>query len=394
MSFSRAVRDLRAAGKPSQALFDEIIHNASSANDDELADFARLLAQSGRTSPRRTRSADVASTGGPSSLTTLLCPLNLRVRGFRVPKVGVPGRPAGGVDVMGTIPGFEVDLPASRFNEVVETTGLCHVRAGSDLAPLDGELFNYRKKVGAVEVAELVIASLLSKKVAVGLSEVILEVRVWVGGNLGVTLEEARSNAARFCRVAAILGLNARCVLTDGSSPYQPYIGRGEALLALYEIFEGEPNSWLQEHVELCWRMVGSDRKEPAPSPSLLRQEFGVHLGAQGSSWPAFLERVRQLRAQPTTVIHATTDGFAMADLALIRSVLVEAQALYSGEVFPDPVGVTLLVKNGTPVSRGQAVAVVRQLDDGYAGPLRQAFYVTDSRITDPWSAEFLPGTA
>ncbi len=58
--------------------------------------------------------ADVASTGGPSSLSTLLSPLFLRAGGAVVPKLGVPGRPAGGIDCLAQIPGYRTELSAQE----------------------------------------------------------------------------------------------------------------------------------------------------------------------------------------------------------------------------------------------------------------------------------------
>jgi pyrimidine-nucleoside phosphorylase len=84
--------------------------------DGEIAELARGLASSGAELPPDPCSADLASTGGPTSLSTLLCPLFLRARGLRVPKLSVVGRPAGGVDVLQTIPGFNaaLELPTAK----------------------------------------------------------------------------------------------------------------------------------------------------------------------------------------------------------------------------------------------------------------------------------------
>jgi hypothetical protein len=68
------------------------------------AELATALASSGEVyDPHCLLTADVASTGGPSSLSTLLCPLFLRVGGLVVPKLGVPGRPAGGTNMSQSI---------------------------------------------------------------------------------------------------------------------------------------------------------------------------------------------------------------------------------------------------------------------------------------------------
>jgi thymidine phosphorylase len=52
--------------------------------DDDVAQLATVLAESGTQLPLDSRAADLASTGGISSLSTLVCPLQLRVLGYSV----------------------------------------------------------------------------------------------------------------------------------------------------------------------------------------------------------------------------------------------------------------------------------------------------------------------
>lgn len=90
----------------------------------EIAQLAAVLAASGTVREPDSGCADVASTGGPGSLSTMLGPLVLRSIGLRVPKIAVPGRPAGGIDTLGTVPGYRTALPASDFQSVLD----CSVR--------------------------------------------------------------------------------------------------------------------------------------------------------------------------------------------------------------------------------------------------------------------------
>src|SRR6185503_4646328 len=176
--------------------------------------------------------ADVASTGGPTSLTTLICPLYLRAFGFKVPKLGVPGRPAGGIDVLAQIPGFKFSMTDSQAIAAFNKSGYVHFLADDAHGYHDAVLFSYRKTHDAVNLVPLVIASLLTKKLIVGLSRIGLDVRVSQFGNFGATWSLAKANARQFCEVASTLDISASCFLTDGSVPYQPFIGRGESLIA------------------------------------------------------------------------------------------------------------------------------------------------------------------
>ena len=135
---------------------------------------------------------------------------------------------------MAQIPGFKFKLGQSEFEKIIVKSGYAHSLARDDFAPLDAEFFRYRQKIGAQAVGTLAIASLLSKKVASHISEVGLDVRVAPHGNFGSDWKTARKNAKQFCRVAKLLNIRAVCVLTDGTSPYQPFIGRGESLVALH----------------------------------------------------------------------------------------------------------------------------------------------------------------
>ena len=166
----RLVDDL--AADPTEANMRNLVAGVASqgATDEEVAYLGMALGTSGTvlTSAPENRSADLASTGGPASLSTILGPIYLRALGYTVPKVGVPGRPAGGVDALSRIPGYRVDMSSGHLANCLDTCGYVHFVAGPNHAPLDARLFEYRRKSGSPPAAELAIASLIAKKVAVG----------------------------------------------------------------------------------------------------------------------------------------------------------------------------------------------------------------------------------
>lgn len=340
---------------------DDVIAAAAHAEDAEVARLAQVLAGSGATLGAHPDAVDVASTGGPSSLSTLVVPLQLGASGSVIPKLGVPGRPAGGVDVLATVPGYRVTMSAEEVRYGLMRSPVIHV-AAAEFAPLDAALFARRQETGAQAVTELVIASLLSKKLAMGLCRAALDVRVSAHGNFGATWDSARRNAARFCSVAALVGIDAVCVLTDASVPYQALIGRGEALVALADVLAGRPDDWLESHENDCWKMVAAVRPSAErPSAAQLARVFACQLEAHGTSSAAFDDRVDAVRREPTLLVTAPSGGFAVVDLEAMRDAIVAAQTDAGGSPFPDPVGVRLLTRPDEHVSAGTPLAEVRR---------------------------------
>ncbi|WP_343671272.1 hypothetical protein [Paraburkholderia heleia] len=333
------------------------------------AELATEYAASGqRYDPGTKATADVASTGGPSSLSTLLCPLFLRAAGLHVPKLGVPGRPAGGIDCLAQIAGYRTLLSESELETVMNSAGYAHFLASGRYAPLDGRVFTLRQKHGFQDVPTLVAASLLSKKVAVGVRNAGLDIRVAPHGNFGATRESAAQNSDVFVQAAAHLGIHAHPVMTDGSRPYQRYIGRGEALLALAEIFDDAGDAWLDAHLEECRTL--SAAASPAEncaaienaSRTALYRCFVANLEAQGANEEAFFATLARTRSMQTFEIVAQQDGPVQISLEAIREAIVGLQIEQSGSHadFIDPAGVTLCHMPEAHINAGDVMATAR----------------------------------
>ena len=143
-TFRSAVEALPTKGP--DAVGPAIAGGAPEASPEDLARLTEVLAGSGASigKPLAER-IDVASTGGPGSLTTLLAPLAAVACGARISKIAVPGRPAGGIDTLGSIPGFLTDLDLKKARAVLESCGYLHTMAGRYFCPLDAAFFAWRR---------------------------------------------------------------------------------------------------------------------------------------------------------------------------------------------------------------------------------------------------------
>ena len=380
--------------------FDELIAAARAAppTPRDVALLAQRLANSGERLkwPASAAASDVASTGGPGSLSTLLTPLALRAMGCRVPKLAVPGRPAGAIDTLGTIPGYRTRLKLSEVRELMHAVGFAHFLADERFAPMDAALFAYRRSVNAVGVPALVAASLLAKKIAVGVQRVGLDVRVGTHGNFGETVGEARNNARVFCEAALEVGLDAVAFLATGPTPAQPWIGRGESLLALAVAVGAEQvedrGGWLSDHVSRCMNMASETARprsgantSDAVSIDGLREVLSDHLSSQGASWDGFMRRVKSVATALREPVRARATGRLRIDLRLIRSELVNLQGGAGAEPFGDPAGIEILARQGALVAKGQAVARIR-CDGGSVATASLATTLARAFSTEPAS--------
>ncbi len=357
-----------------RGLVDEARHNSWSPED--VARLATRLAASGEQMQWNNSIpvADVASTGGPGSLSTLLAPVWLLASSCRVVKLAVPGRPAGAIDSLATVPGYRVRLSTDEVRAAVATCGFVHFLTDEKFAPADAALYQYRRRYGAVAVPSLAAASLLAKKVAVGVHRVGLDVRLGRHGNFGGSRSEARTHASIFCAAAQLLGIDAVAFLSAEDRPAQPWIGRGESLVALAHALQfrqmNSPEPWLDRHVLDCWRMAAtvagvsnSVAASDAPPTTALceaRAAFEAHLASQGATLHGFLDRVDMVCSARRQTVYAQTPGTLLIDLASIRDILVESQVEARGHEFSDPVGVRLLAQTGDSVAVGQPIAEVR----------------------------------
>jgi len=356
--------------------FSAIVQAARSQSfgPTEIAGLAERLATSGARIawPSDDWIADIPSTGGPGSLSTLIGPLLLRGIGLTVVKLGVPGRPAGAIDSLGTLSGYRVFLTPEEVRAVVADCGFAHFVAGDPFTPMDAALFEYRRRTNTIAVPTLAAASILSKKVAVGVRAVALDVRVGPYGNFGSSWSDARKNAQLFCDAAKILGIEAVAVLSSAVDTIQPLIGRGEALIGL-AVATGLIEltvPGLDRHLKHCRFLADavpsrnaslsqSGRSNLVTSASW-RADLARHLRAQGSSIEELMRRVYDVQNQRRHTICARSEGVVQWDLEAIRNVIIRRQAAAPTGSFNDPAGVQLCVDSGTRVGVGDELLCVR----------------------------------
>ena len=159
---------------------------------------------------------DKHSTGGiGDKVSLILVPLIAAIGGY-VPMISGRGlgHTGGTLDKLESIPGYRTRLDLDRFQDVVRRQGCAIVGQTAELAPADGRLYAIRDVTATVDIRPMIVASILSKKLAAGLRGLVMDVKVGSGAFLP-SIDDARALARDLVRVAAGAGLPCRALLTD-----------------------------------------------------------------------------------------------------------------------------------------------------------------------------------
>jgi pyrimidine-nucleoside phosphorylase len=197
--------------------------------DPETAYFTQAMTNSGRRidlSDLPGIKVDKHSTGGVGDKTSLLIAPLVAACGVMVPMMSGRGlgHTGGTLDKLEAIPGFRVGLSIQEFRNTLREVGCAMISQTADVAPADKTLYALRDVTGTVESIPLITASILSKKLAEGISALVMDVKCGRGAFMK-TLPKARQLAESLVRVGRANGLKIEAVITDMESPLGVGIG-------------------------------------------------------------------------------------------------------------------------------------------------------------------------
>ena len=365
-------------------------HEVAALTDAMLASGQRLSFD-GWATPR----VDKHSTGGVGDKVSLVLGPLVAACGVAVPMMSGRGlgHTGGTLDKLEAIPGFRTDLSLAETRAQVMRLGCALIGQTPEIAPADKKLYALRDVTATVEAIPLIAASILSKKLAEGLTGLVLDVKHGSGAFLP-RVEQALDLARTMIALGEDRGCPTVALLTAMDRPLGRACGNAleteEAILAL----RGEGPADLMEvtyalGVEMLLaagveasRPNARKKLESALGSGLAAEKFERVIEAQGGN-PKVLEDPSVLpQAQAVEVFTAPRTGVVtgVEPRAIGRGIVAMGGGRLRVEDTVDPtVGFVITVKPGDKVLEGEPIASVFARDE--AG-VRTAFETLARAVT------------
>src|SRR3989441_3996827 len=192
-------------------------------NAQETSDLTLAMARSGEQLHVRTTISPVVdkhSTGGVGDKVTLVVAPLVAACGVAVGKMtgrGL-GHTGGTVDKLESVSGFNPSLSREDFLRILTHQGIVLAGQSHDLAPADGKMYALRDVTGTVESIPLIAASIMSKKLAIGGSHLLLDVKFGSGAFMK-TVEQARALAVAMVEIGRLAGIHTVAAITSMQQP-------------------------------------------------------------------------------------------------------------------------------------------------------------------------------
>ena len=205
-------------------------------------------------------SCDKHSSGGVGDKTTLIVAPIVASLGGVVAKMSGRGlgHTGGTVDKLESIPGYRTELEPSEFMEISEKCGLCVCGQSGNLAPADKKLYALRDVTATVDSIPLIVSSIMSKKIAAGSKNIMLDVKCGSGAFMK-TKEDAKKLAEGMVKIGKMCGRNTKALITDMDVPLGFAVGNSLEVIEAIDVLKGKVKGDIREvSVSLASGLVAS----------------------------------------------------------------------------------------------------------------------------------------
>ncbi|HNX00545.1 MAG TPA: thymidine phosphorylase [Candidatus Cloacimonadota bacterium] len=210
---------------------------------EEIFALTDIYIHSGKTIkfPEGMQTTDKHSTGGIGDKISLMLAPIVAACGVPIPMISGRGlgHTGGTLDKLEAIPGFRTDFNDEEFIHMVNEIGFSIISQSSELVPADKRIYALRDVTGTVESLPLITASIMSKKIAEGARNLVIDLKVGTGAFMD-TMDKAQALAKMLVATGEKFGQRVAVVFSNMNSPIGEYAGNGLEVLETVEYLKGK----------------------------------------------------------------------------------------------------------------------------------------------------------
>ncbi len=374
---------------------------------DEISDLTIAMANSGEMldlSDIASNTVDKHSTGGiGDKITLILMPI---MASMGIPIVKMSGRglgiTGGTVDKLQSIPGYKTDIEIDEVKKNVKEIGIALISQSANLAPADKKIYALRDTIACVDSTPLIASSIMSKKIASGAQNIILDVTCGKGAFM-----ETKSDAKTLSKVMKNIGKNAgrnvMCILTNMNEPVGYSVGNSLEVVEAVKALRGDMTEDVREIIltfgSYMLKMAGLGDDLEENEKKIVKEiesgkaykKFVELVGKQGGD-TSYIENLEKFEKAPIIVpVVSNKSGFVTdlsAELIGRASVDLGAGRLKKEDDIDPRVGIIVCKKTGDKVSKDEIMAYVHANDPKKADEavlkVRNAYTILDKKVKKP----------
>jgi pyrimidine-nucleoside phosphorylase len=326
---------------------------------------------------------DKHSTGGIGDKTSLLLAPIVAATGLTVPMMAGRGlaHTGGTLDKLESVPGFNVRLTFEAFKKQLSSIGCAIMGQTLEMCPADRKLYALRDVTGTVDSLPLICGSIMSKKLAEGLSALILDVKAGSGAFMK-SAEDAENLARALIDIGVRSGKKVHALITRMDEPLGRFVGNALEVKECLDLLNGKISSGegktyqdtLDLSLELAAHMIllggkvksvdeGRKLAKKALDDGSAKRKFYEMCEWQGGKLNQGLPQ-----AQYTEEVTAESDGYVRyvnLEKMGLACVHLGAGRAFQNDVLDFSAGIEVFREQNSPVKKGQTIFKVYHSDYG-----------------------------
>tara|TARA_B100000131_G_C18113543_1_gene610481 strand:+ start:1522 stop:2802 length:1281 start_codon:yes stop_codon:yes gene_type:complete len=253
-------------------------------NEDETFSLVDIMVHSGSVlnfDDSKNLIGDKHSTGGVGDKVSLILAPVMASAGIKVPMIA--GRSlaytGGTIDKLESIPGFQSHTDLSTFKKWVTNNGYAIIAQSKEICPADKLIYSLRSKTGTVPSVPLICGSIMSKKIAEGISGLVLDIKIGNGAFMK-TKKQANELGKWMTKIGTAFDIRTDVVYTNMNQPLGRFAGLSCEIAEAIDCLKGNgPDDLMAVTLELGSKLLIQSKIVKNKNDAIAIQNEIIHSG-------------------------------------------------------------------------------------------------------------------